>query len=64
MLIGRFLEGASISQLGDGPIKSALKEIGAKWGHEADAIFILRRSNALSHATGFQRAAIRAREQR
>ena len=44
MLIGRFLEGASISQLGDGPIKSALKEIGAKWGHEADAIFIEHRA--------------------
>ena len=44
MLIGRFLEGASIAELGDGPIKSALKEIGAKWGHEADAIFIEHRA--------------------
>tara|TARA_B100001059_G_scaffold226390_1_gene254685 strand:+ start:126 stop:1022 length:897 start_codon:yes stop_codon:yes gene_type:complete len=47
MLIGRFLEGASIAELGDGPIKSALSEIGSKWGHEADAIFIEHRATDL-----------------
>ncbi|MBG84144.1 MAG: hypothetical protein CMJ40_06300 [Phycisphaerae bacterium] len=47
MLIGRYLEGASIAELGDGPIKSALKEIGAKWGHESDAIFVEHRATDL-----------------
>ena len=47
MLIGRFLEGATIAELGDGPIRNALREIGAKWNHDADAIFIEHRATDL-----------------
>ncbi len=47
MLIGRFLEGASIAELGDGPIRSALCEIGSRLDHDADAIFLEHRATDL-----------------
>ena len=44
LLIGRFLDGTTIAQLGDGAIKSALRELGSRWEHDSNGIFIEHRA--------------------
>ena len=44
LLIGRFLDGSTIAQLGDGAIKSALRELGSQWEHDSNGIFIEHRA--------------------
>ncbi|MBG80433.1 MAG: hypothetical protein CMJ39_06975 [Phycisphaerae bacterium] len=46
-LMGRYLAGASIAELGDGPIRSVLKELGDRWDHDSDGIFIEHRATDL-----------------
>ena len=44
LLIGRFLDGSTIAQLGDGAIKSALRELGSQWEHDSNGIFVEHRA--------------------
>lgn len=44
LLIGHFLDGMTIAELGDGPIKAALRELGSRWEHDSDGIFIEHRA--------------------
>lgn len=43
-LLARYLAGASIEELGDGPIRYALHTLGELWKHGADGIFIEHRA--------------------
>ena len=47
LLMGQYLSGASIAELGDGPIRSALTELGDRWDHDPDGIFIEHRATDL-----------------
>ncbi|MFN0249308.1 MAG: helix-turn-helix domain-containing protein [Kofleriaceae bacterium] len=42
-LLSRYLAGASIEELGDGPIKEAMHALGELWNHEEGGIFIEHR---------------------
>ena len=44
LLMGRFLDGMSIAELGDGPIKASLRELGSENNHDANGIFIEHRA--------------------
>jgi excisionase family DNA binding protein len=44
LLIGSFLQGASLSELFDGPVRSALCTIGELWQHSDDGILIEHRA--------------------
>lgn len=42
-LLARYLEGASIEELGDGPIKESMQALGELWRHDEGGIFIEHR---------------------
>lgn len=53
-LMGRYLAGASVAELCDGPVRAAMSQIGELWHHEADGIYVEHRATdaclqALAH---------------
>lgn len=56
-LLARYLEGRSIAQLADGPIREAMHELGELWRHDASAIYVEHRAteaciHAVAHLRG------------
>ena len=47
LLMGQFLDGRSIAEIGDGPVKAALRELGSRWTHDSTGIFIEHRATDL-----------------
>jgi excisionase family DNA binding protein len=43
-VLARYLEGASVAELCDGPIRDAMYEIGERWRHQADGVFVEHRA--------------------
>lgn len=42
-LLGRYLEGATIAELSDGPIREAMHALGELWHHDANGVFVEHR---------------------
>jgi len=56
-LVGRYLAGASVAELADGPIRGALHALGELWRHDPRGVFIEHRAtesllDALGHLRG------------
>lgn len=58
-LVGRYLAGASIAELADGPVRAAMHALGELWKHDERGVFIEHRATeACLHALGALRAAL------
>jgi len=44
LILGRYLEGADVAEIADGPIRGAMDRLGELWQHSADGIFIEHRA--------------------
>lgn len=56
-ILGRYLAGASVAELCDGPIRSAMYELGEEWRHGPEGIYLEHRATdlclqALAHLRG------------
>ena len=47
LLMSKFLQGMSIAEVGDGPMKSALRSLGSQWDHDPKGILIEHRATDL-----------------
>lgn len=46
-MLAQYLEGATIAQLADGPVRAAMHEIGERWLHSDDGIFVEHRATMI-----------------